>query len=241
MTSDALNLFAPNVDLDNLASKLRHDFAAAHPFPHVVIDGLFSDAALRSVLMELPNPDDQSLYRSEKPSLSEKKSAFRDWSRMGPHTLRTFGVLQSGLFISFLETLTGFSGLISDPTLNGGGVHMIRPGGMLEIHADFNIHPTLKLRRRLNVLIYLNADWVSAWGGELELWNRDMAQCAAKVEPVFNRTVIFETASDSFHGHPQPLDAPPGRARISIALYYYTSEGANEASHSTLYQQRTKT
>ena len=32
-----------------------------------------------------------------------------------------------------------------------------------------------------------------------------MKECVVKVEPVFGRAVIFNTALDSFHGHPDPL------------------------------------
>ena len=42
--------------------------------------------------------------------------------------------------------------------LNGGGLHSIRRGGYLDIHTDFNFHPTTKKNRRLNLLFYLNED-----------------------------------------------------------------------------------
>ena len=35
----------------------------------------------------------------------------------------------------------------------------LKNDGYLNIHADFNLHPTLKLDRRLNILIYLNKNW----------------------------------------------------------------------------------
>ena len=38
----------------------------------------------------------------------------------------------------------------------------------MKIHADFNKHSSLDLDRRLNVLIYLNKDWQSQWGGDFE-------------------------------------------------------------------------
>ena len=51
-----------------------------------------------------------------------------------------------------------------------------------------------------------------------------MTECAKKVLPVFNRCVVFSTADDAYHGHPDPLTCPPDRARRSMALYYYTVE-----------------
>ena len=56
------------------------------------------------------------------------------------------------------------------------------------------------------------------------------------VAPLFNRTVIFSTVKEALHGHPTPLNTPPGVARRSLALYYYTNtwEPAVQA-HTTMY------
>jgi hypothetical protein len=50
-----------------------------------------------------------------------------------------------------------------------------------------------------------------------------MSDCAIRVKPVFGRAVIFNTALDSFHGHPDPLACPVDRSRRSLATYYYTA------------------
>src|SRR5206468_2179145 len=98
---------------------------------------------------------------------------------------------------------TGIPGLMPDPYFEGGGLHETKRGGHLGIHADFNIHSQLKVERRLNLLIYLNENWDKTFGGELELWNKDMKECAVRVAPIFGRAVIFNTDLDSFHGHPE--------------------------------------
>jgi Rps23 Pro-64 3,4-dihydroxylase Tpa1-like proline 4-hydroxylase len=69
------------------------------------------------------------------------------------------------VFIDFLETLTGITGLLPDPHLWGGGLHQIQRGGFLKVHADFNRHERLDLDRRLNLLVYLNKDWKEEYGG----------------------------------------------------------------------------
>ena len=114
----------------------------------------------------------------------------------------------------------------SDPYFLGGGFHETLRGGCLGIHADFNIHQKMKLRRRVNVLVYLNEDWDPTYGGDLELWTRDMKQKAKSVSPLFNRCVIFNTDDDSWHGHPDALACPEGKSRKSLALYYYTASDA---------------
>jgi Rps23 Pro-64 3,4-dihydroxylase Tpa1-like proline 4-hydroxylase len=138
----------------------------------------------------------------------------------------------------WLEALTGIEGLIPAPYFGGGGLHQIEPGGFLKIHADFNVHPKLKLDRRLNMLVYLNKDWRDEYGGHLELWDRDLSACRKKILPSFNRTVIFSTTDTSFHGHPHPLTAPVGMSRKSVSLYYYTAgrpEAERSAPHDTLF------
>ena len=55
--------------------------------------------------------------------------------------------------------------LIPDPYLIGGGLHELKENGYLNIHSDFNLHPTMKLDRRLNILIYLNKNWQDNYGG----------------------------------------------------------------------------
>jgi hypothetical protein len=97
------------------------------------------------------------------------------------------------------------------------------------------------LDRRLNLLLYLNKDWKEEYGGHLELWNRDMTQCGAKLLPVLNRVMVFGTTDFTYHGHPDPLKCPEGMTRKSLALYYFTNgRPAEELSgeHSTLFRTR---
>jgi len=111
----------------------------------------------------------------------------------------------------------------------------------LAIHADFNRHRAYSLDRRLNLLLYLNKDWREEYGGHLQLWNRDMTRCEAKVLPVFNRVMIFSTTDFTYHGHPDPLQCPEGMTRKSLALYYFSNgRPAEEVSdgHSTLFRPR---
>src|SRR5205085_6755926 len=90
-------------------------------------------------------------------------------------------------------------------------------------------------------LLYLNRDWREDYEGQLELWDETMTRCRQRILPIFNRCVIFNTTSSSFHGHPVPLACPEGMTRKSIALYYYTSNASSEGeptSHGTLFQIR---
>ena len=96
------------------------------------------------------------------------------------------------------------------------------------MHADFNVHPRLRLYRRLNLLVYLNKDWQQEWGGALELWDRGGQRWVRAIQPAFNRAVLFDTSNFSYHGHPHPLACPPERSRKSVALYYYALESPGD-------------
>ena len=82
-----------------------------------------------------------------------------------------------------------------------------------------------------------NEDWDPSWGGDLELWSRDMKTCGKKVAPIANRSVIFTTEADTFHGHPEPMTLPEGRARRSLALYYFSVDD-HAVVQSTEYRAR---
>ncbi|HWB62556.1 MAG TPA: 2OG-Fe(II) oxygenase, partial [Chitinophagales bacterium] len=124
---------------------------------------------------------------------------------------------------SYSTQFIGIKNLVPDPVFEGGGLHQIKPGGYLKVHADFNKHRGTGLDRRLNVLIYLNENWDESYGGHFELWDKEMKNCEVKILPLFNRMAMFNTTDFSYHGHPNPLTCPPDRSRRSIALYYYSN------------------
>src|SRR5688572_8776876 len=213
-------------------------YRSADPFPHVVLDDLFDPDLLRQVLAEFDAMDRGAWHSTDRNE--ERKWATEDIQHFGPTTRSFINQLNGGLFLNFLERLTGIAGLISDPHLRGGGLHEIRREGRLGVHADFNLYPRLNVWRRLNLLLYLNENWDLAWGGELEFWDRTGRQRVTSIAPIFNRVVIFDTSNYSYHGHPQPLMCPPDRSRKSIALYYYTvqkPEGELDP-HTTLFLEK---
>ncbi len=132
--------------------------------------------------------------------------------------------LNSPAVLKFLEAMTGIPGLIADPYYVGGGLHETLKGGHLGVHADFNIHRPMNVERRLNLLVYLNDDWLPEYGGDLELWDQKMEKRWHRIAPVIGRAVVFNTSLDSYHGQPDPLTCPDGRSRKSIATYYYTAD-----------------
>jgi Rps23 Pro-64 3,4-dihydroxylase Tpa1-like proline 4-hydroxylase len=225
--------------LQAVAMQHRENYITAAPFPHIYLDNVFPEQALETILEEFPAPG--QIRWQQYDNNKELKLAAKNEVEFGDFTRHFIHILNSRVFIEFLETLTGIKGLLPDPYLEGGGLHLIKRGGMLKVHADFNKHPMTGLDRRLNVLVYLNKEWEESYGGHFELWDKDMERAMVKILPVFNRMAIFSTTSHSYHGHPDPLQCPEDRSRKSIALYYYTNgRPAAEvtASHSTIFKLR---
>ena len=219
------------------AALLREQYASAEPFPHAVMDGLFDDVDLDAVLAAFPKGTEMQWMKFDNP-LEKKLGFHHERSRLSKVVRDFLNEMSSFEMLTWLEELTGIGGLIPDPYFGGGGLHQIEPGGFLKVHADFNVHPKLKLDRRLNMLIYLNRGWQEEWGGALELWDAHSMTPRRHIAPLFNRTVVFSTTDTSLHGHPHPLRSPEGVTRKSVSLYYYTSgrpEAERSAPHDTLF------
>lgn len=197
------------------------------PFPHAVVRDLWDSVMLREVRAEFPEADDPRwiTYPAEE-ERGKRAGAENCW---GPVTLRFIELLHSESMCDWLTLVTGISNLTPDTI--GGGMHMTTEGGRLEMHVDFNIHPELPLERRLNVLVYLEETWDPVWGGVLYLGENK----ALYVEPLLNTTVIFETSSHSWHGHPEPISEQVKRR--SIAVYYYAPLRAETSTpYTTIWQ-----
>ena len=213
-----------NQNLSLTAAKEYKNYHNGLPFPNIVIENFFNEDYLNQILLDFP---DLSKIKSSQKYLNknEIKYANNDYQNFPDSIKNFFNFLNSNMYLNFLQKLTSVKEkLIVDPQLNGGGLHEIKKGGVLKIHTDFNKHPSLKLDRRINVLIYLNKDWKDQFGGHLELWDKDMLGCKKKILPTFNKMVIFSTNDFSNHGHPNPVICPLNQSRKSIALYYF-SEG----------------
>lgn len=228
--------------LEALAQGRAEEYKANKPYPHIYFDDFLPVEVAEAALRDFPQPKevDWHTYRDVN---QHKKLAFDAVEKLPPSVRDVLYFLNTRPMLKFLETLTGIQSVLPDPTYTGGGLHQIRPGGLLEVHADFSYHKGLRLDRRINVLIYLNKDWQEEYGGHFELWDREVKRAEKKILPIFNRCAIFSTTSVSFHGHPVPLACPPDRNRKSIATYYYSNGRPEEdpeltQKHEVAFQQR---
>ena len=234
-----------NLHLDQKTARafgqeLSDSYCFAKPFPHLVIDNFLPLPFIEEIYSLYPTKKiaGEKFFENEITGLYKRHVL----PEICEYKIRSiFHFFNSAPVLEFLEGLTTIDSLIGDPYFIGGGFHEIFRGGKLGIHADFRINEKLNLKRRINILIYLNKNWDHNFGGNLELWDREMKSMVASYAPLFNRWIIFNTDSDSYHGHPDPLNTPSEITRKSIALYYYTASKKvyeDTPAHSTMYVAR---
>jgi len=218
-------------------------FAAASPFPHVVIDD-FLDPPLAQALHDEFPPFERgnSIGDDGRPG---GKATFERIRALGAGYVRLDAAIRSRDFLDTLSTITGIPDLLYDPFYLGGGTHENRAGQSLDPHIDFNYHPSERWHRRLNLIVYLNREWEPGWGGSLELFDDPYVERepTKSIVPLFNRCVIFETSERSWHAFSriQPSEREPATTRKSLALYFYTRErpaAGTAGKHSTIYVNR---
>lgn len=180
------------------------------PFRHAVVDGWWDEELLAEVVAEFPDRDDPRWRRYQNARERKMEGPPSLW---GDATRRLFSEMEERT--PLLEAMFAIDGMHMETV--GGGYHLIAPGGLLDIHTDFNRSPRTQRFRRLNLLVYLNAGWDDE-GGQLEMW--DESGCVKRVAPEWNRTVVFESSSSSWHGHPHPAS----RWRRSVAAYFFSDE-----------------
>jgi Rps23 Pro-64 3,4-dihydroxylase Tpa1-like proline 4-hydroxylase len=195
------------------------------PFDYWVIDNFFPEEQAKKLSNEFLDYENPSWFNYNNPV--ENKKTLNHWYNFPSETYKTFSYLNSPEFIDKIKEITGIKNLYPDIGLHGGGWHIHKNGGKLNVHLDYSVHPKLHLQRKLNLIVYLSENWDINWGGSLELWthdpdNRSPKNLSVTVDNIFNRAIIFDTTQNSWHGFPKPLTCPDGTYRKSLAVYYLT-------------------
>lgn len=191
------------------------------PFDHWVIDDFMPIGQAKALSADFVDYNNRDWFEYNNPL--EVKKTCNNWWDFPPTTYKFIELLNSPEFTEWLTSLTGIQGLYADPGLHGAGWHMHGPGGKLNVHLDYSIHPKLNLERKLNLIYYLSEDWNPEWGGNLQFWSGDERKAKQHVKTIdclFNKAVIFDTTQNSWHGFPDRIQCPEGNYRKSIAMYY---------------------
>ena len=198
--------------------------AKNQPYGHCNTNNFFPKDTINSIASSFKFPE--RIGSTSDILFQKTKRAINDYNLFPNEIKKAVDYLNSRNFIAILEDKFKINKLVSDPALFGGGMHESRNGGYLKIHSDFIYIRKKKLKRMLNLLIYLNENWDENWGGAIELWDQKMKKNFLKVYPKINHAVIFRTDTESNHGFPDPIKCPSNIARKSLALYYYVNDNS---------------
>ena len=187
-------------EIEKIKESLKY-FSGNEPFNHCLVDGFLREEVAHKLEAEFPSYDDVNWHYYK--NAIEDKKALNDWNQFPPLTYKLFRELISEQFISLLSDAMGIS-LYADPGLHGGGWHMHAPGGNLNPHLDYSMHPKVGLQRKINIIIYLSSSLHDEHGGHLGLWSHDSDSNAPgnlvkEIQPKFNRAVIFDNYTHRLH------------------------------------------
>jgi 2OG-Fe(II) oxygenase superfamily len=220
---------------------LRRSVRDARPFPFFTIDNFLDEEFANRVYDAFPTFAEAAKMGMGFDAVNEKgKIQVTDSRKFAEPIAELNRALAAPEFLDLMSYVFEIPNLLADDELVGGGMHQTGPRGRLDVHVDFNYIAERQLHRRLNILIYLNKDWQPEWGGNIELWDKDVKVCHHSLSPIFNRCVVFTTNETSYHGV-TAVKCPEGRSRRSFAAYYYTKEapaGWDGSVHSTNFRAR---
>jgi hypothetical protein len=220
---------------------LRRVVKAAKPFPFFSVDNFLDPGFANRVLESFPSFESALKQGNSFNAVNESgKVQMTDSETFAPAVKELNEALASREWIDVLSYVMDIPNLLPDDKLVGGGIHQTGPRGHLDVHVDFNYLAKRELHRRLNILVYFNKNWKPEWGGNVELWDKDVKVCHHSSSPIFNRCVVFATSEISFHGV-TAVKCPEGNSRKSFAAYYYTKEaplGWDGTAHSTIFKAR---
>jgi len=220
---------------------LRQQVRSAQPFPHFCIDNFLMPQFAEEVLSSFPTFHEAGQLGRKFAAVNERnKVQITDSAKFPEPILRLHQALASPDWLDTMSYVMDIPNLVADPSLAGGGIHETGPRGHLDVHVDFNYLEEQALHRRLNILVYFNKNWKPEWGGNIELWDKNVKVCAKSLSPIFNRCVVFETSEISYHGV-TAVQCPENTSRRSFAAYYYTKEAPanwNGEKHSTVFKAR---
>ncbi len=231
-------------ELRGETAALREQFNSAQPFRHIAIDNFLDEELCQNLIKQFPSFEAGNAQNES--GDSGGKAVHENVRSLGDAYRQFDDLISSAEFLKWLGAVTGIDGLRYDPDYVGGGTHENRPGQELDPHIDFNFHPTNRLHRRLNLIVFLSEVWGPSWGGVLEFhrdpWDAHRDEISS-VTPAANRCVIFETTARSWHGF-RRIEVPgdtPSTTRKSLAVYFYSSERPPDETapeHSTIYVPR---
>jgi len=217
--------FFNEIDQQYEPAALAQAHTATSPVPYTIIDNFFPEELFKTLSFEVDflQESDWTVFSND----ASYRKECRNFSST-PRIQSMAYSFQGSAFLKWIEQVTGLDKLVADPHYRGGGITRVSRGDSLGLHNDFNWNEQIRLTRRANLILYMNAEWQTEWGGELELWDFDRTECLVKIEPKPNRLTIWNYDERLIHGAPHPLNCPEHIARQNFIQFYYSSNATHE-------------
>ena len=151
------------IDKKYIANINQKIIVSNDPYPHAVINDFLPLEIVKKIEQEFISLN--TLVTAGSAQFQKTKKVFNDYSIMPFVLKKTIDFLYSQDFLDILEKKFNLKNLLPDWKLFGGGLHESSRGGFMKVHSDFTYMRKSKLRRRLNLILYLNSNWDENWGG----------------------------------------------------------------------------
>lgn len=218
---------------DNI-STYRKSFDNALPFRFITIDNFLDPVLAETLFRSFPALDAMKTHYT---GINERKAEDSNFTNLDNSFTTLRESLSSPPFIDWLVSITGIKPLHTIHDRLGYGLHQGGNGSFLDVHIDYNIHPSEKLHRKINFILFLNPQWQQDWGGFLELWDGKENKRAHAIAPLFNRIAIFECSEISYHGCSR-IKVPAHITRKSYYQYYFTPVPQHIRYHDTIFRTK---
>ena len=205
-------------------------FRSAKPFPYLVLDDFFQKDFFQALNAEIKSRKTAIKGRSFN-SAAEKNKIINLNNNLPVTIQRILDTLTEVFWVQNLVRLSGIADLVADDGHNEvlSNFHEMSKSGFLGSHVDHSQHPKSLKKHVLNILVYLSEDWISEYGGNTLLYNKNGTKVEKLIEYVPNRLIIFLHTPYSFHGVDE-LKPPNHQVRRTLYLDFY-SEIDNPYSH----------
>lgn len=225
-----INSLTTNYSVDQLNSNFKN----SEPVSMLIIDNFLPNHVAKKLSLEIDSVNSDLCRKfTRNGSYMEECNDLSIMTDAQP----VIAELHSQTFMKWLSQVTGIQYLLPDPYLVGAGYSRSFRGDSLKNHVDFNWNNSIKLYRKLTLIVYLTKEWREEWGGHLEFTSFDQ-QKINKIDVKWNRAVIWQHHEHCLHGYPEPIVCPDDNSRKTLRLFYYVSDQSpleKQPAHRSLY------
>lgn len=156
-------------------------------------------------------------------SFRERKKTFTKIDYLDEIISNVTDAFHDDRIVKKISEITSINALEADPSLYAGGLSMMSSGDFLNPHIDNSHDSQRKKYRRLNLLYYVTPNWELEFGGNLELWDKNVNN-KKTILSKFNRLVVMNTNHVSWHSVKK---VNQDKYRCCLSNYYFSENSPN--------------